>query len=95
MDLQEKVEITKKIKVQLTTEVMTHNGIIKPNGYCCIVFYNQGTTTALLMDTIQVIPGASHEFNFDSNEVIDTPMAVSFSGTGSNNLAVTKIYKYI
>lgn len=95
MEQTEKIIIYPKKRVNIVAERVTAAKTVKTDGYCGIVFYNQGTSVAYLFGTIKVIPNQAHEFNFDANEVIDTPVPVTFeSGAGLvNDLAVTKIYK--
>ena len=58
------------------------------------MFYNQGDATAWLMGDIKILPGQSHEFNFEISEYIDTPFSIKFDNDGANkDIAVTKIYK--
>ncbi len=95
MEQTEKILIYPKKRVTIVTERITAAKTVKPDNYCGMVFYNQGTSTALLFGTIKVIPNQSHEFNFDANEVIETPVSVSFIEGQNlvNDIVVTKIYK--
>lgn len=46
------------------------------------------------MGDIKILPGQSHEFNFEISEYIDTPFSIKFDNDGTNkDIAVTKIYK--
>lgn len=95
MEQTEKILIYPKKRVTIVTERVTVAKTVKTDDYCSIVFYNQGTSNAYLFGTIKVIPNQSHEFNFDANEVIETPTPITFeSGAGLvNDVVVTKIYK--
>ena len=94
MEVTPKIIIAGKHRVKIVTERVRSNNTVKNNGNCCIVFYNQGDATARLMGDIKILPGQSHEFNFEISEYIDTPFSIKFDNDGSNkDIAVTKIYK--
>lgn len=82
-----------KKKLQISTELYTKNKTLVPDGFYCVNFYNQGTDTAVIMGTILVTPGTSHEFNFERDEVINSKFDVSFRNeTNDHKLVVTTIY---
>lgn len=88
------VILREKHRVQITVERYRNNTTIHNNGNCCIVFYNQGDSTVWIFGSIKVLPGQSHEFNFEREDYIDTPIKVTFDNDGTDkDLAVTKIYK--
>jgi hypothetical protein len=46
------------------------------------------------MGDIKIKPGQAHEFNFESDDFIDTPFSLKFDNDGSDkDIVVTKIYK--
>ena len=85
--------LMEKKKLRIRTELYTGNKTLIPDGFYCVNFYNQGTDTAVIMGTITVTPGTSHEFNFERDEVIDTKFDVLFRNeTTDHQLVVTTIY---
>lgn len=88
------VILREKHRVQITVERYRNNITVQNNGNCCIVFYNQGDATAWIFGSIKVLPNQSHEFNFEREDYIDTPIKVTFDNDGvDKDLVVTKIYK--
>lgn len=83
-----------KTKIHIRTELYNRNRTVIPDGFYCINFYNQGEDPALLMGTIMVQPGQSHEFNFDKSEIIDTKFDIAFQNESDNKqIVVTTIYQ--
>ena len=69
-----------KKKLRIRTELYTGNKTLIPDGFYCVNFYNQGTDTAVIMGTITVTPGTSHEFNFERDDCItNTHHKVNFT----------------
>lgn len=86
--------ITIKKKVHIKVEIFTKDEFIRPDGFCCITFYNQGETNAVILDDLTIEPGESHSFNFEADEYIATNIPIRFEESeGDNKLTVTKIYK--
>lgn len=94
MQIKPGVLLREKHRVQITVERYRNNVTVQNNGNCCIVFYNQGKNTAWLFGSIKVLPGQAHEFNFEREDYIDTPIKITFDADGADkDMAVTKIYK--
>lgn len=88
------ITILGKHRVKIVTERFRKNATVKNNGNCCITFYNQGENTCWLLGDIKIKPGQAHEFNFESDDFIDTPFSLTFDNDGSDkDIVVTKIYK--
>ncbi|MBR6105109.1 MAG: hypothetical protein IKP81_08660 [Paludibacteraceae bacterium] len=82
-----------KRKVEIKAEVYTAYADIKPDGYCCISFHNQGETNAVILGNLTIEPGESHHFNFEADEYVTTNIPLIFDGEGKNKLTVIKTYK--
>lgn len=87
-----------KKKVIIKASAYNVDDTVIPDGYFDVVFYNQGTSNVLLMNTILLEPGDSHEFNMWPDVVINSKMDFHFiPGTDTttaltNSLCVTRIY---
>lgn len=85
----------KPVRVRVDQQLITRDAIIHPDGFCCATFYNQGETTALLMNSTKIKPGAAHSFNFSWNEKITSDLSLSFPDGNGGEVVLTKIYKTI
>lgn len=98
MDSTQKTEIyLSKIGVRIDQQLITADTVVHPDGFCGLVFLNQGKADALLMNSTTIAPGDAHNFNFDANEEITSDMSLAFPDKthGECRVVLTKIYKTI
>lgn len=91
-----------KYKVSYKTELYRNNSLIRPDGFSCITFKNQGNTIVTIDNSIELQPGESIYFNEKPYVVIDSNVVVNFGDivgeeTVKNNklVVITSFYTEI
>lgn len=81
-----------KYKVSYKTELLTENSMIRPDGFSCLSFRNQGESNVIINRSIKIAPGESLFINEKPIVSINSDMIIHFTGQGLNELVV--IYSF-
>lgn len=80
-----------KYKVSYKTELYRNNSLIRPDGFSCITFKNQGNTIVTIDNSIELQPGESIYFNEKPYVVIDSNVVVNFGIVGEETIKNNKL----
>ena len=79
--------------VTYKSEIITAAGQIRPDGFSCIFFENEGTADAVLNNNISLSAGkAPRVLENRPGEIIKSEFNISFGATGTKSILVVKTY---
>lgn len=79
--------------IRVNTRVVTANETLRPDGFFCVNFFNQGKDQVLLNGAIVIDQYDSHEFNFDPKDKITSSFDIHFMGKDKDRqLVINTIY---